>query len=200
MKGGPSVDNQKLDCNPQAEPTTEESLRFARAIEALGKHISAHTVTNDNMFAKDMTAYRQSMGRDTRCPTHLDSAPPPMAVCGANTDWLSHSEVRSAYHIRKLGLPGMIASVQREPDIHLSVGTLPHEAAPLLDQMLLKGAPAKIDRPPLTQKKLAPDIAYGYHNSCDRDRSFLRKEMRDFVKKGFWIVLSLEDDVGLDSL
>ena len=77
---------------------------------------------------------------------------------------------------------------------------LPHESAPLLEQMRLKGSPVKIDRPPLTPKQFAAAIAYGYHNSCDRDRSFLRKEMRDFVEKGFRIVLLLEDAVGLDGL
>ena len=87
-----------------------------------------------------------------------------------------------------------------EPGIHSSVGTLPPEVAPLLDQMRLKGAPVKIDRPPLTPKQLAAGIAYGSHNSCDRDPSFLRKEMIDFVEKGFWILLLLEDAVGLDGL
>ena len=65
------------------------------------------------------------------------------------------------------------------------MGTLPQEAAPLLYQMRLKGTPVKIDGPPLTPKQLATDIAYGLHNSCDRDPSFLRTEMRDFVEKGF---------------
>ena len=38
-KGGTTVSNQQLDCTPQEEPTTEEPLRFARALEALGKQI-----------------------------------------------------------------------------------------------------------------------------------------------------------------
>ena len=37
VKGGTTVSNQQLDCTPQAENTTEESLRFARALESLGK-------------------------------------------------------------------------------------------------------------------------------------------------------------------
>ena len=200
VKGDPSVNNQQLDSTPQVEPTTEESLRFARALEALGKQISGHTVTNDDMFAKDMAAYGRPMDGATCCPAHLDSAPPSMAVFGANTDWLSHSAVHSAHCLIKLGLPGLIASVQGEPNIHSSVVTLPPEAAPLLDQMRLKGDPVKIDGPPLTQKQLVSAIAYGSHNSCDRNPSFLRKEMRDFVEKGFWIVLPLEDAVGLDGL
>ena len=77
---------------------------------------------------------------------------------------------------------------------------LPHEAAPLLDQMRLKVSPVKVDGPSLTPKQLAAVIAYGSHNSCDREPSFLHKEMRDFVEKGFWIVLPLEDAIGLDGL
>ena len=80
------------------------------------------------------------------------------------------------------------------------MGTLPHEATPLMDQMRLKGAPVKIYGPPLKPKQLAAAFSYGSHNSCDRDPSFLRKEIRDFVEKGFWIVLPLEDAVGLDGL
>ena len=136
------------------------------------------------------------MGKATRCPTHLDSGPLPLAVCAATTDWLSHLAVRSAHRPKKVGLPGLIASVRGEPEIHSSVVMLSHEAVPLLDQMRLKGAPVKIDGPPFTPKQLAAAIAYGSHNSYDKDPSFLRTEMRDFVEKGFWIVLPLEDAVG----
>ena len=125
------------------------------------------------------------MGGANRCPTHLDSAPPPVAVGGATADWISHLAVLSAHSLRKLVLPGLIASVRGEPDIHSPVGTLPHESAPILDQMRLKGAPVNIEGPSLTPKQLAVAIAYGSHNSCDRYPSFLRKEMRDFVNKGF---------------
>ena len=36
-KSGPIDDNQQLDCAPQREPTKEETLWFARALEALGE-------------------------------------------------------------------------------------------------------------------------------------------------------------------
>ena len=140
VKGGTTVSNQKLDCTPQAEPTTEKFLRFARAIEALGKHISGH-LTKDNMFEKEMTAYGRPMGRATCCPTHLDSAPPPLAVCRATTDWISHSAVHSVHRLRKFGLPGFIAYVQGEPDIHSAVG-LPRVAA----YPLMNGCPVPLAR------------------------------------------------------
>ena len=76
-----------------------------------------------------------------------------MAVGKGTTDWLSQSVVRSSHRLKQVGLPGLIASVRGEHDIHEEVGTLLHEAAPLLDQMRLKGTPVKIDGPPLTPKK-----------------------------------------------
>ena len=69
-----------------------------------------------------------------------------------------------------------------------------------MDQMRKNGTPVKIDGPPLTLEQLAAAIAYGSHNSCNRDPSFLRTGMREFVEKGFWIVLPLEDEVGLNGL
>ena len=125
------------------------------------------------MFEKEMTTYGRPRDRATQCLTHLDSAPPPVVVGKGITDWLSHLVVCSAQRLKKVGLPGFIASVRGEPDIHSAGGTLPHEAAPLLDQMRLKLTPVKIDRHPLTTKQLAAAIAYGSHNSCDRDPSFV---------------------------
>ena len=136
-----------------------------------------------------MAAYGRPNNLASQCPTHLYSAPPPV-----------ESAVRSALCLKKVGLPGLIASVRGDPDIHSAVGALPHEAAPLLDHMRQKGTPVKIDGPPLTPKQLAAAISYGSHNSCNRYPSFLRTEIREFVEKGFWIVLPLEDAVGLNGL
>ena len=145
-----------------------------------------------------MSAYGWQRDGANRCPTHLDSVPKPVALVKGTPDWLSQLAVRSALRLRKVGLPGLIASVRGEPDIHSAVGTLSHEASPLLDQMGLKGTPVKIERPTLTPKQIAAAIAYGSQNLFDRDPSFLRTEMRDFLEKGFWIVLPLEDAVGLN--
>ena len=59
----PAVNNQQLACIPQGEHITEESLRFDRALEALGE--STHH-TKDDVFAKEMTAYGRPRGRATR--------------------------------------------------------------------------------------------------------------------------------------
>ena len=105
----PAVNNQQLACTPQEEHITEESLRFDRALDALGE--STHT-TKNKVFAKEIAAYGQPWDGATRCPTHLYSAPPPITVGKGTTDWLSHSAVRSALRLKKVGLPGLISSVR----------------------------------------------------------------------------------------
>ena len=85
-------------------------------------------------------------------PHPVGCAPPTVAVVKVTTDWLSHLAVHSAHCLKTVGIPGLINSVRGEPDIHSAVGTLPHEAAPLLDQMRPKESPLKIDGPPLTPK------------------------------------------------
>ena len=121
-----------------------------------------------------MAAYGRPNNVASKCPTHLDLAPPLVAVKKGKADWLSKSAVRSAHRLKKVGLTGLIVSVRGDPDIHSAVSALPNEAAPLLDQMLQKGTPVKIDGPPLTPEQLVAAIAYGSHNSCNRDPSFIR--------------------------
>ena len=103
-------------------------------MEALGE--STHP--KDKVFAKKMAAYGRPNNGAARCPTHLDLAPPPVAVGKGTTDWLSQSSMQYALRLKKVGLPGLIASVRGELDIHSAVDALPHEAAPLLDQMRLR--------------------------------------------------------------
>ena len=80
------INNQQLAGTPQGEHSTEESLRLDRALEALGE--STHP-TNDEVFAKKMTAYGRPKNVAPQCPTHLDLAPPPVAVKKGTDDWLS---------------------------------------------------------------------------------------------------------------
>ena len=91
-----------------------------------------------------MAAYGRPNNVASQCPTYLDLAPPPVAVEKGTADWLSESAVHSAHRLKQVGLSGLIASVQGEPEIHYTVGALPHEAAPLLDQMHQKGTPVKL--------------------------------------------------------
>ena len=166
-----SINNKQIAGTTQGEHSTEDSLQFNRALEAPGE--STHP-TKDEVFASKMAAFGRPNNVASRCQTHFDSAPPPVAVKKGKADWLSDSAVRSDLRLKKVGLTGLIASVQGEPDTHSAVGALPHEAAPLLYQMHKKGTPVKIEGPRLTPEQLVASIAYGPHNSCNRDPSFLR--------------------------
>ena len=182
---------------PDSAGKEAERLRFTKALEALGE---CAMDKHDRLFAKGMTEYGHPRNSSSRCPRHRDSASPNITGPTDKEDWLSASARRAANRLKSVGLPGLIASVRGKADIHPDVGSLPHEAAPLLDQMRRHGAPVKIDGPPLTPKQLAAAIAYGSHNSCDKNPSFLRQEMRDFVEKGFWLVLPLEEALTLEGL
>ena len=129
--------------------STKDSLRFDRALQALGE--STHS-TKDEVFARKMAAYARLNNVASKCPTHSNSAPPLVAVKKGKSDWLSDSAVRSALRLKKVGLTGLITSVRGEPDIHSAVGTLPHEAAPLLDQMPKNEPLSKLTPPPHTGK------------------------------------------------
>ena len=101
------IKNRQLAGTPQREHSTEDSLRFDRALEALRE--STHP-TKDKVFARKMAAYGQPNNIASQCPTHLDLAPPPVAVEKGTAHWLSESAVRSALRLKKVGLPGLIAS------------------------------------------------------------------------------------------
>ena len=74
------------------ENSTEDSLRFDRALQALGE--SNHP-TKDEVFARKMAAYARPNNVASKCPTYSDLAPPPVAVKKGKADWLSDSDVRS---------------------------------------------------------------------------------------------------------
>lgn len=64
-----------------------------------------------------------------------------------------------------------------------------HPARHLLHQLNRRGAPMLATTPPWSQKKLRRFLKRGSHKSCQEHLDFLREEMLDFVRKGFWTVL-----------
>ena len=70
------INNQQLASTPKGEHSTEDSLRFDRALEALSE--STHP-TKEKVFARKMSAYEQPNNVASKCSTHFDSAPPPVA-------------------------------------------------------------------------------------------------------------------------
>ena len=68
-----------------------------------------------------------------------------------------------------------------------------HPANHLLEHLATKGAPVIMSSPPWKLEVLEQRLKRGSHKSCDANLDFLRKEMLDFVKKGFWTVLPFSE-------
>lgn len=78
----------------------------------------------------------------------------------------------------------------RQPsDLHPNVGTLPHPAAPLLDDIRTQGVKATFDTPDWTLQQRQDALDRGAHRSATEHLEFVREEFAEFVKKGYWIVL-----------
>ena len=75
--GSASIDNQQLSAGPQTVATTEETLRFTKVLKALGE---CTTDKHDRLFATGMRAYGHPRNSSSRCPNHLNSAPPELKV------------------------------------------------------------------------------------------------------------------------
>jgi len=94
----------------------------------------------------------------------------------------------------------LVHSVRGRSDLHDDVRSVPHAAGSLLDRMRRVGVPVPLSTPPLDDIVRGAAIAYGSHSSCDLNPEFLRSEMADFVRKGFWMVLPYSAVEGLAHL
>lgn len=67
-----------------------------------------------------------------------------------------------------------------------------HPAGPLVKHLATtKGVPVIMQTKPWSDSKIKATVARGPHKSCDEHLDFLRGEMLDFVRKGYWVVLPL---------
>ena len=64
-----------------------------------------------------------------------------------------------------------------------------HPASPLLRHFAKCGVPAVMSTAPWSPELLEARALRGSHQSCDEYLDFVREELLDFVKKGFWMVL-----------
>ena len=63
-----------------------------------------------------------------------------------------------------------------------------HSAVPLLARLQKEGAPAVLSSRPWSSRVLHARTQRGSHQSCLEFLEFLREELLDFTKKGFWDV------------
>ena len=125
-----------------------------------------------------------------------DSSPPAAKRAKADDDpdaeWMSQlGEYSEAFSQRMaaVGFGGLVEETRGRPDIAEGVASIEHPAAPMLEKLRTEGAAVEVSTPPLSQEELAAAAEYGSHGSCVRGLGFICKEMVDFIRKGFYVVL-----------
>ena len=120
----------------------------------------------------------------------------PVATATADADLGNHSvdelgKCALLLHDRLMavGFRQLVAEVRGQSCLHPRVGSLSHPAAPLLDHLRRVGAPVLVSSPPPTLAEKDEAIRRGCHGSAREYAEFLRTEILDFVRKGFFIVL-----------
>ena len=92
--------------------------------------------------------------------------------------------------VESIGWPQLLQTLRGRGDLRISARALKrHPAASYLRRLARHGAPAVLKSKPWSHSTLKQRIARGSHKSCQDHLDFLREELLDFMKKGFWLVL-----------
>lgn len=82
-----------------------------------------------------------------------------------------------------------VASIRGPSHISPTVEQLQHPAAPLLVRLRTRGMPVVVRTPGWSPPLVQDLLGRGPHQSANDHLEFVRDEMADFVRKGFWTVL-----------
>jgi len=82
-----------------------------------------------------------------------------------------------------------VASLRGRGDLAITPAAEQHAASNWLKQVARNGVPAVMATAPWTEEVLDARIKRGAHKSCDDHLEFLREEILEFVRKGFWTLL-----------
>jgi hypothetical protein len=96
---------------------------------------------------------------------------------------------RDVAFLHEHGLPALIRACRGRSDFSANVRSLPHKAHRLLHHLGTRGAPVPSSKAPLTLEEKDSRMKRGPHQSAQAHIEFLREEMLDFIKKGFWLLL-----------
>jgi hypothetical protein len=96
---------------------------------------------------------------------------------------------RDVAFLHEHSLPALICACRGRSDFCSNVRSLPHKAHCLLHHLGTRGASVLSSKAPLTLEEKDIRMKRGPHQSAQAHIEFLRKEMLDFIKKGFWLLL-----------
>jgi hypothetical protein len=84
-----------------------------------------------------------------------------------------------------------IVNMQRgKSDFRKDVKNINHKSARYLHHLKKRGANVVLQTPPWSIERLEETIKRGPHKSSKEHAEFLRKELLDFVQKGFWTIFT----------
>jgi hypothetical protein len=86
------------------------------------------------------------------------------------------------------------------PLLSEAVAHLPHPAAALLHDIRTNGVPVNVGGEEWTREKLEATAARAPHKSAQEHAAFVREEMADFCRQGFWVVLPLDEVIDMELL
>ena len=113
---------------------------------------------------------------------------------------LGKSAKATADRLREVGFSSLVEEIRGRSNLAETVGSIDHPAAGLLDELRMTGAPVEFSCRELTAEERDAAMEYGSHGSCVRGLEFIGKEMMDFVRKGFYMVLPYECVKDVDHL
>jgi hypothetical protein len=114
---------------------------------------------------------------------------PPVILTEQQSEDLGEYIERDAQRLDDLGFTRFVAERRKQSDFHPGVKDLPHKAARFLDHLRKRGANVTLATPPWDEERMDKMMERGPHQSAEKHVEFLREELLDFVKKGFWTIL-----------
>jgi hypothetical protein len=98
--------------------------------------------------------------------------------------------IRRHYRVyEEHGFAYLVHKTRGRGDIKVRGAARQHPAAGMIERMGRIGVPVNLQTPPWSQAELDERVRRGPHQSCMAHLDFLRQELLDFVRKGFWILL-----------
>jgi len=83
-----------------------------------------------------------------------------------------------------------VTDLQGRGDLQPNADSLKnHQAHGLLKVLATTRAPAVLHTKPWSEARIESTLKRGSHKSCNGHLDFLREELLDFVRKGFWVLL-----------
>ena len=97
--------------------------------------------------------------------------------------------METGHRVRSSGWQQVVSELRGSSNISVGVHNLPHKASRLLDHLRRRGAAVPMTSPPWSIDEKGQAMARGPHQSSHGERDFVAREMLDFCRQGYWLVV-----------